>query len=306
MTSAPILELQSISKSFASSLFRPKQKAISGLSFTCSEGQCIGLLGHNGAGKTTTIKTILGLLRPDSGSIYFRQKPMNHNHRQHLGYMPETNKLAQTLSATEILQFQLRYYDRSTDITLINNMLQKLDLWDHRHKKLKTLSKGLCRRVAWAQATIHDPALMILDEPFSGLDPLGRELLTDSIKNLKKRKKTIILCSHELGSIINLCDDILILNQGKLVFSSKDLLDSHSIRQYFIKVQPSESALPPMKWEKTSSGEWISYFPDYELAKKSLCYCMDKNILIHSFGKCSRFTEAFLIDFFHTTKNKKE
>ena len=221
--SESILEIKNLTKIFNTDVLKKKFCAVDNLSLSFEEGKVTGLLGHNGAGKTTTIRMILGLVRPNSGTINFRGQPLTYRERRVIGYMPETNRLPQSLTPEEALKAHLSCYP-GIKVTrdLVTETLNRVGLERHKTKKIKELSKGLGRRIAWALATTHDPDFLILDEPMSGLDPLGRAQFGEWILELKRRNKAILLCIHELELIEKLCDNVVLLNGGKLVYSSKD------------------------------------------------------------------------------------
>ncbi len=221
--SIPVLELRDVHKTFKNDVFKKQKKVISGLTCQFRKGLCTGLLGHNGAGKTTTIRLILGLIRPDRGEILANGAHLSTRDRRHIGYMPEVNKLPAGLTPREILTYQLRLFSRAelpakTIRELVNQKLIEVGLGAHGNIRVSRLSKGLGRRLGWAQATIHEPSLVILDEPFSGLDPLGRQSMHEWILNLKQKGTSIVLCTHELMNTETLCDDFVVLQRGHLVY----------------------------------------------------------------------------------------
>jgi ABC-2 type transport system ATP-binding protein len=222
-----VLELRSISKVFKNDLLKAEQVVIDRLSLTFCAGRCTGLLGHNGAGKTTTMRMILGLIRPDTGQILYSGRPLVREDKYKIGYMPETNRLPRALTPLEILSQQIRIYapgklQKTLVKKLAEDQLDKVGLKSHSEKRVRYLSKGMCRRLAFALATIHSPKVLILDEPFSGLDPLGRRKMLNWIEEEKDKGVSIILCTHELLQIQSLCDEFHILNQGQLVLSTSE------------------------------------------------------------------------------------
>lgn|GEM_PF-413058 len=221
------LNINCVRKVFNTDVFKGKQLVLNDMSLHLLRSRCTGLLGHNGAGKTTTIKLILGLIRPDRGDVLFDGRPMVTADRRRLGYMPEINKLPANLTAHEILTFHLDLmgpagWDKRKKKEAIDEALQQVKLSDHRRKRIKQMSKGMARRVAWAQATIHKPSVLILDEPMSGLDPVGRYAMRDWIQDIRKSGTTILLCTHELSTVQALCDEVYILRRGAVVFSTLD------------------------------------------------------------------------------------
>lgn len=221
-----ILESEDLRKVYSNDLMKGKQIALAGINCKVHEETLTAICGHNGAGKTTFLRVVLGLTKADQGKVLFRGKKIDKKNRVDIGYMPEVNRNAPTLTPFETLDFQLKLYFRGRlakpkRFENIKNVLTKVGLWEHRHKKNIALSKGMGRRLGWAQATIHRPSLLILDEPFSGLDPLGRNQLKGWIQEMKKEKVTILLCTHELEVWQKLCEHLIVFNSGKIVLDQK-------------------------------------------------------------------------------------
>lgn len=203
------------------------------ISLKVKEGEIFGFLGPNGAGKSTSIKLLLGFLRPDSGKIFINDLQVGKDTIQnHIGYLPEIPCFYENLTGLETLLFAGRS-SGIKGVSLKNNaihILKKLDLESGKDKRIKAYSKGMKQRLGLAMTLIHDPGIFILDEPMSGLDPLGRRLITDVILELKERGKTVFFSSHILSDIEKLCDGIGILNKGRLLYdgSVSGLMDSNS------------------------------------------------------------------------------
>jgi ABC-2 type transport system ATP-binding protein len=311
------LELLGITKTFKNDIFKKNHIAINGLTCSFPTGKCTGLLGHNGAGKTTTIRVILGLVFSDRGDIKFNGENLGRKHRKVIGYMPEINKLPANLTPYEILHQQLQVYSPliSAQVgknAMIEKALKDIELWDHRHKKVKHLSKGMGRKLAWAHATIHNPILLILDEPFSGLDPVGRMRMRKWIEEQKIAGTTIILCTHELWAVEALCDEVHIIRKGSLVFStlSADFKNDHPTQEGVYSLHLSgvnidllnslqrQYGLP--NWSKISQEGWLSklQFQEYNSATKWLSLAMSRGFVVIYFGSEGIIKEQNLLPYF--------
>lgn len=210
-----MLKLENISKSY------DKLKAVDNLSFTISPGEIFGLLGVNGAGKTTTFRMIMGLLEPDSGSITINNKPLDYKVREKIGFLTEERSLLTKLTVKE----QVIYYGTLKGMKE-NDILKKLDYWldrfkvlEYKDKKIKELSKGNQQKIQFITSVIHEPNLLVLDEPFTGLDPINVEMFMDVIEEFKENGKMIIFSSHRMEHVELFCEKLVILKKGKSVLS---------------------------------------------------------------------------------------
>lgn len=226
-----MMELNSIYKTYNPGLFKKKVKAVSGLSFSVNQGEVLGLIGPNGAGKSTTIRMLLGLIRPDSGTIHFGGKPINESSIQkEIGYLPENPYLYDHLTLLELLNFcgKTSGLDARKIEIRGQELIKKLNLAETQKRPLRTFSKGMLQRAGICFALLHNPSIVILDEPMSGLDPIGRKMVYDLILELKKKGKTVFFCSHILNDVERLCDRIGLMNKGRLIkqFERKDFLQN--------------------------------------------------------------------------------
>ena len=215
-----ILSVENIRKSFRSDLTRKKSEVLHGISLTASEGEILGFLGPNGAGKTTTIKIILGLIRPDSGAVRIMGRDISdRNIKRVIGYMPEKAYFYNHLSLREFLEFcgRMSGMDEGVMNRRITELIELAGLAGNEDRKLKGFSKGMTQRAGMIQAIMHNPDLLILDEPFSGLDPLGRKLIRDILLKLRDEGKTIFFSSHILPDMEALCDRTAIIKEGRVV-----------------------------------------------------------------------------------------
>jgi ABC-2 type transport system ATP-binding protein len=213
----PTLVLDHVSKSFG------EFAAVSDLSLQVRPGRVFGLIGPNGAGKTTTIRMIVNITVPDSGRIELFGQPMSTAMQDRIGYLPEERGLYKKMKIGE----QLRFFAELKDLRgaeadkRIDAWLRKLDLFSWKEKRTKELSKGMQQKVQFITAVIHDPDLVILDEPFSGLDPVNVELMKETILEQKAAGKTIILSTHQMEIAEKLCDDVCMINRSRKVLDGK-------------------------------------------------------------------------------------
>jgi ABC-2 type transport system ATP-binding protein len=214
-----IINAVGLSKVFRDFWSRPKAKAVNDIDFEVYEGEVIGLLGPNGSGKSTTVKMILGLLYPTAGTLsVFGQSPRTVETKRQVGYLPEESYLYKYLTAIETLDFFGALFNLSAGErrNRSNQLLEMVGLSHARRRRVGEFSKGMARRIGLAQAMINDPSLLILDEPTSGLDPLGCKEVKDLILMLKKRGKTVLITSHLLSDVEDICDRVIILYGGKI------------------------------------------------------------------------------------------
>ena len=214
-----VVEAVGLTKIFKDFWNREKARAVNGIDFTVKKGQVFGLLGPNGSGKSTTVKMILGLLYPTRGVLkVFGEDPQNVEIKSRIGYLPEETYLYRYLTAMETLDFYGALFGLSPKMRRERSeqLLNMVGLAHAFNRRVGEFSKGMARRIGLAQALVNDPDLVILDEPTSGLDPIGCREVKDVIRLLASRGKTVILCSHLLADVQDVCDDMLVLYGGKV------------------------------------------------------------------------------------------
>ncbi len=213
------IEISGLYKHYTSKRFA-KVEALKGIDLCIATGEVFGFLGPNGAGKSTTIKIIMGLIRPTSG--YARISGVDAaqpESRYSVGYLPENPAFYDYLSAEEYIHFVGAQFkmDSSFLAQRTEEVLKRLDLWDVRKRPMRGYSKGMVQRVGLAQVLVHDPDVYVLDEPMSGLDPLGRALVKDIILDLKSRGKSVFFSTHITDDVEKICDRVGVVNKGKLL-----------------------------------------------------------------------------------------
>ncbi|MFY9223795.1 MAG: ABC transporter ATP-binding protein [Blastocatellia bacterium] len=226
-----VIEIDKLSKDYMVGFWRPKpQRALDNLSIQVYEGEIFGFLGGNGAGKTTTLKVLMSLIFPTSGTAKILDRPLDDiNMRKQIGYLPEAPYFYDYLTAREFLTYCGKIFSLSNQEckNRISTLLKLVDLEFAADRQLRKFSKGMLQRIGIAQALVNDPKIIFMDEPMSGLDPIGRREVRDIIRSLREQGKTVFFSTHILSDVEVLCDRVSILKKGKLVGYGKlsDLQD---------------------------------------------------------------------------------
>ena len=195
------------------------KRAVEDLSFSVDPGEILGLIGPNGAGKSSTIKIILDFMRPDSGEVRIFGQQMNEALKNQIGYLPEEKGLYKKLTAIDLILYfaSLKGMDKSSAKEKADVLLRRTGMFESRKKKIKEMSKGMGQIIQFIVTIIHDPRLIIMDEPFSGLDPVNTELMKNIVADLRDEGKAIILSTHQMNQVEEICDRVLMVNEGSEV-----------------------------------------------------------------------------------------
>ncbi len=272
------LEINNLSKDYIVGFWRKRPvSALNDLSLQVGMGESFGFLGPNGAGKTTTLKILMRLIYPTSGSAKILGAPLDDmKMRARIGYLPEQPYFYDYLTARELLVYCAKIFgmNKADALTRANNLLQRVGLSEAADKQLRKYSKGMLQRAGLAQSLINDPEVLFLDEPMSGLDPLGRREVRDLIANLRNDGKTVFFSSHVLSDVETLCDRVAIMNKGRLIDSGKlsEILKSHSNEMEAVISGVSETALNEVRTfcisaDTTPEGARIRLFTDREVER---------------------------------------
>jgi len=207
------VEVSQVSKSFNST------KAVDNVSFSIGQGEIFGMVGPNGAGKTTTIRMLMDIIKPDSGEIKILGESLNEGTKNQIGYLPEERGLYRRITVSESLAYlaALKGMEASLAKVRAGALLQQVNMLQHKDKKIEGLSRGMGQIIQFVVTILHDPKLVVLDEPFSGMDPVNKEMIKGMIRDLRNQGKTIVLSTHMMNEVEELCDRILMINKGRVV-----------------------------------------------------------------------------------------
>lgn len=289
------LQVEHINKSFG------QFHAITDLSMNVEEGALFGFLGANGAGKTTTMRIILDLLRPDSGQITWNGTPVHEVARRSFGYLPEERGLYPKMRVDEQLLFlaRLNGLSRQDAEKGLTEWLERFQISAYRKKKVEELSKGNQQKVQFLATILHDPAILVMDEPFSGLDPVNANVLKEAFLEMHRRGKTIIFSTHQLEQAEELCQDIVIINKGQSVVQG-------SVRE--VKRQHGRNVVR-LKLDNDAEALWLDQLAGVQVTKRREDYIemqanLNPNLIVEAAlqhgGIISRFevVEPSLTDIF--------
>src|SRR5262245_4443875 len=252
------VELQDVSKSFG------RFRAVDALSFRVPRGVIFGLLGPNGAGKTTSIRMIMNITAPDSGTIRVLGRPLDRETQNRIGYLPEERGLYRKMKVIDHLLFlaDIKNVDRETAKQRISEWLDKLELRPWLHKKVDELSKGMQQKVQFIATIVHDPEILILDEVFSGLDPINAALVKEYLMDFRSRGKTILFSTHVLEQAEKLCDEIVLMAKSKKILQGnlRELKRQRAGSDLRLSLRASAAevaSLPGVRSSTAANGEFI-------------------------------------------------
>lgn len=280
---AASLELDGLSRVYGT------VRALDGLSFSVSPGQVVGFLGPNGAGKTTTMRAIFGLTDLDAGMVRWNGAPIGQNERLRFGYMPEERGLYPGMRVGDQLEYLGRLHGLSPNeaVTATDSWLARMELADRRDTKVEALSHGNQQRVQLAAALLHDPELLVLDEPLSGLDPTGIDAIGKVLVDHARRGNSVLFSSHQLDQVEDLCDSVTIINHGRLIVSGTvDELTTSGGRRLVVRVSGDRDGT----WASQLPGVSISEF-DGGAVRLSLSDGTDSDDVLNAAMRTGHVTE---------------
>jgi len=280
-----ILTLENVRKTY------DKHVAVDNVSFNMPKGCVFGMLGPNGAGKTSLIRIITTITRADSGVVLFNGEPLNNNHPSKIGYMPEERGLYKKMKVGDHLLYlaRLKGLSKSEANFEIKSWFEKFGIEDWWDKKVEELSKGMQQKIQFISTIVHKPGLLILDEPFSGLDPINTNLIKDEIDELHNNGTSIIFSTHRMEQVEEVCEFIVLINQGKNVLegSVKDVKNQYKDNLFKIDYDGSfpEELVAQTKIISQKENSITVQLQEGEDSNALLRHLMQKNVHIHSFNE---------------------
>ncbi|HEY92618.1 MAG TPA: ATP-binding cassette domain-containing protein [Dehalococcoidia bacterium] len=257
----PTVELNNICKSYNDNL------VVNNVSFTVAQGEIFGLIGPNGAGKTTTIRIVMDITKPDSGEISVLGESLNEATKNRIGYLPEERGLYKKLTVLQSLVYlaSLKGIETRLANSRAEELLKRVDMLPHKDKKIEELSRGMGQIIQFLVTIMHNPQLLILDEPFAGLDPVNTKLLKEVILELRSQGKAIILSTHMMNEVEALCDRILMINKGRIVLYGElaEIKSKYRNNSVFLDFDGVLGEIEGVVGKK-NNGEYVELFLDRE------------------------------------------
>ena len=275
-----MLKLENVRKTYGSLV------AVDNLSFSVKNGEIFGLLGENGAGKTTTFRMIMGLLEPDKGKITLDGKKIDYKVTDKIGFVTEERSLLTKLTVKEMIEYYgvLKGMDESNIDKKLDYWLEKFEVTKYKNKKIKELSKGNQQKIQFISAVINDPKLLILDEPFTGLDPINVNLLKDAVKELQKKGCSIIFSSHQMEYIEDFCEQLIILVHGRAILNGSldEIKENYAKKNIIIKADDLDiDAIKKIKGVidvEQKANEVVVHIEDISISKSVFDIVKDKYV----------------------------
>ncbi len=262
-----------------------KKAVVSDVSFTVEKGEIFGLIGPNGAGKTTTIRMMMDIIKPDSGEVYVLGEKFREGTKNKIGYLPEERGLYKKQTVMESLRYMATLKGVSVTDERIEEMLKHVGMLPHKNKKIEEMSRGMGQLIQFLVTVIHNPALVILDEPFSGLDPVNTELLKGLILELKEQGESIIFSTHQMNQVEELCDRLFMINKGTEVLygNLNDIKHKYRDNSVFITYEGDIGSLKGVTDSRQKDGYTEFILDSNTTPQDILQQLIDKRVTVNRF-----------------------
>ncbi|MBN1693655.1 MAG: ATP-binding cassette domain-containing protein [Dehalococcoidales bacterium] len=275
------VEVENVVKTFGDKV------AVDQLSFSVASGEIFGLIGPNGAGKTTTIKMVMDIIKPDSGGVTVLGEQMNEAAKNKIGYMPEERGLYKKQRVLDVIVYlaMLKGMSRRAAEEKANRMLEQTGMLPHARKKIEELSRGMGQIIQFIVTTIHDPQLLILDEPFSGLDPVNTEASMKMVLDLRSQGKAVILSTHQMNQVEQLCDRILMVNKGRAVLYGglAEIKSKYRNNSVLLEHEGELGEVPGIAEKRVFKNHVELFLSDDTTPQQLLERLLERGIIIHRF-----------------------
>jgi ABC-2 type transport system ATP-binding protein len=277
----PVVEVSNVVKSYADKV------AVSDLSFSVAQGEVFGLIGPNGAGKTTTIRMMMDIIKPDSGEVTILGEKLTEASKNRLGYLPEERGLYKDLRVIDSIVYlaSLKGMDRHSAEVRADCLLNQTGMLSHKGKKIEELSRGMGQIVQFIVTIIHDPELVVLDEPFSGLDPVNTELLKGIFVDLRNQGKAVILSTHQMNQVEELCDRVLMIDNGRSVLqgSLAEIKSRYRSNSVIVDADGDLGEIPGVSRKRAHKGYLELTLEQDTTPKQVLERLVDSGVVINRF-----------------------
>ena len=287
-----LLSIRHLEKNYADHV------ALRDVSLEIPKGKIFGLLGPNGAGKTSLIRIITQITGPDAGEIYFDGEPLRLAHADQIGYLPEERGLYKKMKVGEQLLYlaQLKGMSKEEALTKLKEWFIRLDIKEWWNKPVNDLSKGMQQKTQFIATVVHEPKLLILDEPFSGFDPINANMLKDEILAIKERGTTVLFSTHRMESVEELCDEIALINHAEVVLSGNkvELQARYKKNQFFIRYEGNLGDLPGIEILSNDSGKAVLRFTAGLSTNEAIALLIRQVTLLEFKEMIPTFNEIFI------------
>ncbi|MGD9143569.1 MAG: ATP-binding cassette domain-containing protein [Dehalococcoidia bacterium] len=278
---ASIVTCKDVFKSFGN------VKAVNGISFSIEEGEIFGLIGPNGAGKTTTIRMMMDIIKPDSGEVTIFGGKLGGDTKNKLGYLPEEKGLYKKLKVLESITYlaSLKGMDRNSATEKADVLLERAGMLETKNQKIEEMSRGMGQIIQFISTIIHDPMLVVMDEPFSGLDPVNTELLKDMLHDLRNQGKAVILSTHQMSQVEELCDRILMVNKGRAVLygNLREIKAGYRSNSVLVEYQGEIGEIPGVTEKRAHRGYDELVLDGDTTPKEVMTYLAERDITVSRF-----------------------
>ncbi len=296
-----ILQLNGVTKIYEN------YRANDNISFDVPEGSIFGLLGPNGAGKTTMIRIITNIIGADSGKVLFNGESITAEHQHNIGYMPEERGLYKKMAVGEQLTYLARLKNLSSKEAKnkINYWLEKFDIASWRDKKVEELSKGMSQKIQFIATVIHEPKLIILDEPFSGLDPVNSVLIQNEIFELRQKGATILFSTHRMEQVEEICEEIVLINTGRNILQGKVADIKQQFKENIFNIEyTGEVSLNDLSFlniTESKAGQFTFRLNEGQNTNEALKQLIERGVNIHAFHEIlPSINQIFITQVSHT------